>query len=253
MIARLRVVCPVLNEASGLDELLLYLDGLTGRSAVEVEVCVVDAGSSDGTRQILERHVERRSGSSGSGFRAIFGSLQAPSVARTVNLGLDGLRESDFFLVHPADCRISSSGWTALLAAVASSKMDHFVFEKSYSPQGVLLWVYSLLLNGVLLRLGRCWVWTNLPCFRFSVLQEAFGGAGGRFPELGFLEDLASGRRFRERGHLMTVLPAQVQVSSRRYVRDGSLKRIILNGVITVLFFAGMRDYRKLKQIFYRS
>jgi hypothetical protein len=76
---------------------------------------------------------------------------------------------------------------------------------------------------------------------------------GGRFPELGFLEDLDSGRRLRGRGHSMTVLPAQVQVSSRRYVRDGSLKRIILNGLITVLFFAGMRDYRKLKQIFYRS
>jgi hypothetical protein len=257
---RLRVLCPVLNEATGLQDFLNYLKGLGADGGLPVEFCVVDAGSSDGSREILGRGASRTDSGEKFGFDVVLGTLPSPSVARTLNLGLSGLGPRDFVLVHPVDCRIPAAAWRVLIEELetacqhaADHRFDFWVFQKAYFPQGPVLRAYAWLLNEFLLALGNCWVWTHLPCFRISLLSGVTDGSRAGFPELGFLEDLEFGRSLRKQGRRMRILPAFVSVSSRRYARDGQLRRILFNGLITLLFLSGIRSHQRLKSIFYRD
>lgn len=59
------VLVPVFNEATGLDDTLLRLDAYLANlraSGVQVELIVIDDGSSDGSGAILRRFCERRPG-----------------------------------------------------------------------------------------------------------------------------------------------------------------------------------------------
>ena len=79
MKARVSVILPSLNVADYIRE---CMDSVTNQSLQELEMICVDAGSSDGTREILEEYAQKDS-------RIVILDSHIKSYGRQVNMGLD--------------------------------------------------------------------------------------------------------------------------------------------------------------------
>jgi len=185
---------------------------------VPTEVIVVDGGSRDAT-------VERAQG---------MGATVVPAErgrARQQNAGARRARGDVLLFLH-ADLRVPVGGLEALEAAMDDPEVVGGGFRKRYVPDGPLLawiaWVQNRIRAGILGHL----VGTNGIFVRRGVF-EALGG----FPEVPFLEDVLFSDHLREVGKL-AILGPRLEVSSRKYRRDGALVRLLRNLWIVVQFRA---------------
>jgi hypothetical protein len=94
----------------------------------------------------------------------------------------------------------------------------------------------------------------RLVAWRVKYLRLPYGDQGlfvrrslfrslGRFPEWPLLEDVAFARRLVRGGSVME-LPLVIRTSSRRWRRDGWIRRSAMNTVIVMLYFAGVSPVR---------
>ena len=94
----------------------------------------------------------------------------------------------------------------------------------------------------------------RLVAWRVTYLRLPYGDQGlfvrrslfrslGRFPEWPLLEDVAFARRLVHGGSVME-LPVAIRTSSRRWRRDGWIRRSTMNLAIVTLYFVGVSPTR---------
>ena len=109
---KLSVLIPVYNEARTIDEILR----LVARVPIEMEIVVVDDGSTDGTREILERWDGK------AGVRVILhpGNLGKGRAVRTAMEQAQG----ETLLIQDADLEYDPSDYAAILRPIEAGRAD---------------------------------------------------------------------------------------------------------------------------------
>ncbi|HWM14747.1 MAG TPA: glycosyltransferase [Gaiellaceae bacterium] len=195
------VVVPVLNEAESLPGLL---DDLKGQLPPPAQIVVVDAGSHDGTRELLERERRRLPGllvleadgaTPGLGRNA---GIEAASADLVVTLDA-GSRVGPGFLAALADAagpRTVSVGVAEADARTAFDRAVGWFTLRAFKPRD-----RPGPVGAEFLPAGR-----NGLCFS----REAWQAAGGYPPELPWGEDKLFVRALREAGYELAAVPEAV-------------------------------------------
>lgn len=209
------VVIPVLGDAAELDALLAQL------TAQQPEQVIVVAGSADAAvAAVCARHAcEYLEAAPNRGVQLDFGARRASAAV--------------LWFVH-ADAEVSDDALAVIAAAIhhgAESGCFRFAF------QGPTTWYKRLLAQLVALRI-RCggMVYGDQGIFARRDVYFAVGG----FAEWPLFEEVRLVRRLRARG-TFRVLPRALAVATRRWERDGWLKRTLHNRWLALRFALGGR------------
>jgi rSAM/selenodomain-associated transferase 2 len=215
MSASIAVVIPVLGDAAELDALLVELD------AQRPQQTIVVSGSRDpAVAAVCARHgCERLEAAPNRGAQLAAGARRAEAKV--------------LWFVH-ADAALPRDALRAIAAAVdagAESGCFRFAF------QGPATWYKRLLAALVALRI-RCggMVYGDQGIF---VRRDVYFELGG-FAEWPLFEETRLVRRARARG-TFRLLPRSLRVATRRWERDGWLKRTLHNRWLALRFALGAR------------
>ena len=236
------IVVPILNEReiiqSTLDYLRLISAELSALTNGNWEFVIVDAGSADGTGEIL------RSFQAPPNWILVHGNMEKPSVGKTVSLGISRASGS-IVLILPSDCRL---GIEALLEIDDLARKKNVIcggFPKTYEPSSWLLKTYQSVQNVVRLRMFQHLVWTNGIFFSRNLISQK------AFPTLGFLEDILLSDQLRNHQN-WSLLKSRIKVSSRRYFQRSQLKRMSLNILILITYRLKFMSEVQLRAIYYK-
>lgn len=216
MIRMLSIVIPTLNEAAILPGLLGDLRALR----VVHEVIVVDGDSTDQTRQLASRcgaRVVRATRGRGPQLRA----------------GVKTARGEVLCFLH-ADARLSHAALAALewIAGNCPDGVAH-AFTLRIAGEG---WRYRFVEWGT----DRRSRWGKLPYGdQGLILTRATYERAGGFPPLPLMEDVALVRRIRRQARIV-ILPERIDVSARRWEKDGVLRRMLRNWLLLGAYLAGV-------------
>lgn len=210
------VVVPALDEAARIGACLESVVGQAG----EVEVVMVDGGSTDATVEIASRHAA---------------VLRAPR-GRAVQMNAGARRTSgEVLLFLHGDTVLHPDALPALRRALADARVVGGTFTLRFDRDHPLLRLYA-----------AC---TRLPAgpFRFGdqgifVRRAVFERLGG-FRELPLLEDVDFLRRLRRAGRT-AVVPRPVTTSARRFLARGVVRQQLLNGAILAAYALGASPER---------
>jgi rSAM/selenodomain-associated transferase 2 len=219
---KISIIIPVLNEAATIQETLIRL-----QEASEVEVIVVDGGSRDETVAIAK----------------CVGKVLAKSLpinvistaagrARQMNAGA-AAATGDILLFLHADTHLPIG-------------FDILVRQALQNP-GTVAGAFELRINAQLLGLRLIEKMVNM---RSRFLSMPYGDQGiflkatlfheiGGFPEIPIMEDFEFMLRLRHQGRI-TLVPAPVLTSGRRWQKLGVVKTTLINQLIIVCYFLGV-------------
>lgn len=227
----LSIVVPFRNERS----LVAAMVAAHGQlQSPMVEFIYVDDGSTDGSAEELGRldsgvTILRLEGA-GTGKAFLAGATQA---------------KGRYVLLLPMDCVVSRAGIDELLLANSEDKAGVLLFPKKYAGTETMS-PYAFLQNLVLLKVLKLASWTNGFVFHRNLI-----GALKLAAKEDFLNDLEFSRILRaERWH---VLENEISVSARRYEKDGTWRRILINGLILLLWQLKLASTQRLHQIYKRG
>jgi hypothetical protein len=215
---RISAIVPALNEEKGIARTLSALS--SGRN---VEVILVDGGSTDRTRQIARSH----------GARVVEGP---PRRARQANLGAEVARGKILFFLH-ADTLVPPGYDTHIRSALRA--------------RGVLAGAFDLAIDGK--GVGLRFI-ERTVAFRSRWRQLPYGDQGlflpaatfrriGPFPDMPIMEDYVLVRKLARRGRIVTV-PVPVLTSARRWHRLGVARTTLLNSAVVAAFRLGVAPER---------
>lgn len=219
MTQTLSIVIPCYNEAHTIEKLLAKVFAI-GLGEWRKEVIIVDDGSIDGTRDIVERYAERaivvlQSKNSGKGSSVHAGLAHATG---------------EYVLLQDADLEYEPSDIPALLVALSGAEVVYGSRNLrprertgAYIPR-VGVWFITKLIN-MLYRLSLTDVWT---CYKLFPIEAAADFKSGRFEsELLFTAALARrGYRFVEVP--ISYHPREVSEGKKIRILDGLLAIIVI-------------------------
>lgn len=137
------------------------------------------------------------------------------------------------FIFLPLDCNLSGFTYESLTDGQIPDGNAWGAFEKNYDSKGMSFYAY--LQNKVLLRSGVV-AWTNV----FIVSRKLLEGVE---LDYSFPSDLRFSRALSKKAKLQ-ILSGKVEVSARKYMKDGRGVRILQNGFVLALYWLGIRgDY----------
>ncbi len=219
---KISIIIPVLNEAATIQETLIRL-----QEASEVEVIVVDGGSRDETVAIAK----------------CVGKVLAKSLpinvistaagrARQMNAGA-AAATGDILLFLHADTHLPIG-------------FDILVRQALQNP-GTIAGAFELRINAQLLGLRLIEKMVNM---RSRFLSMPYGDQAiflkatlfheiGGFPEIPIMEDFEFMLRLRHQGRI-TLVPAPVLTSGRRWQKLGVVKTTLINQLIIACYFLGV-------------
>ena len=190
------IIVPVLNEAGALPGRLDHLRSLAPPADGEVEILIVDGGSTDGTREIVRgtEHVRLIEAQRGRGVQ--------------IQAGAEAARGDVLLIVH-ADARPPRNALEQIDEA-ASAGARWGWFDIAYDADSRAMRLIPRYLN------AHAWLLSE-PTGENAMwaTRRAWEDAGG-CPRTPLMEDLALARRLR-RGGRGTRLPGPVVCSARRY------------------------------------
>jgi len=211
--AVISVIIPTLNEAGSIGATLK-----SAQAGTDVEIIVVDGGSSDGTAQLANAFGVRLLTVSGGR-------------AKQVNAGARSASGDVLLFLH-ADTRLPGG-------------FDQQILELLIRP-GTAAGAFALGIDGpeIGLRLIE-----KLANFRSRFFQMPYGDQAiflkadlfhsvGGFPEMDILEDFVFVRRVKRTGRV-AIAPVAVQTSGRRWRRIGILKTTVINQAVLLAYFLG--------------
>ncbi|MDX8411762.1 MAG: TIGR04283 family arsenosugar biosynthesis glycosyltransferase [Mariprofundaceae bacterium] len=199
---RIAVVVPILNEASGLPDLLAHLAGMDAD-----EVLLVDGGSSDGSRDMLE--------SAGASW------LAAPAGrASQMNAGARHAKADILLFLH-ADTRLPAGGLNAVRAAMSDASLAGGRFDVRLSGHRSIFRLIELMIN-LRSRLTKISTGDQVMFVRRNVFEKL-----GGFPEQPLMEDVEFSRRLKRIGGI-ACLRQRVCTSSRRWEEHGIWRTVWL-------------------------
>ena len=210
---RLSIVIPTLNEAEQIAATL------GAAAAPGVEILVVDGGSADATVD-LARAAGATVLTAGRGR------------ARQMNAGA-AAADGDALLFLHADTRLPAGFDAAVAAALADPAVVGGRFDVRLEPSTPWLDLVAALIN----RRSR-WSRIGTGDQALFVRRAVFEAMGG-FPDLPLMEDLAFSIALKRRGGI-ACLRQTVATSSRRWLRDGPLRTVLLMWWLRFLFWCGV-------------
>jgi rSAM/selenodomain-associated transferase 2/rSAM/selenodomain-associated transferase 1 len=207
------IVIPTLNEAANLAATLVSTE-----SGVDLEIIVVDGGSSDGTVEVAKSF----------GVRLL---TSATGRARQANAGGLAARGEVLFFLH-GDTRLPQG-------------FEWHVLDIVKKP-GVMAGAFTLGIDGSEFGFRIVEMLAN---FRSRVFQMPYGDQGiflrrevfrdlGGFPEMFLMEDFVLIQRLRKKGRV-TIAPVAVKTSARRWRKLGILKTTLINQAVLLGYFLG--------------
>lgn len=215
------VVIPTLNEAAEIVGCIA-----SARKAGASEIIVVDGGSNDQTPLLASDHADLIIHSS-------------PGRAAQQNCGSDAATGECMLFLH-ADSRLAAGCIEQIIAAHATSRTKAFCggFRQRIDAHGVR---YRLLERGNAARIR--WAGTAYGDQGIFVSRHWFSSVGG-FPEWPIMEDvelmrrLASSRQ-RESGSPPILLPGPIQISPRRWEKNGIAQQTFRNWMMLTAWYCG--------------
>lgn len=225
---QLSIIVPTLNEADGIEALLLALAPLRARG---VEVIVVDGGSEDGTALLALPHADR--------------VLSSPrGRARQMNVGAAAARGETLLFLH-ADTRLPPDADRLVCAALAGGHVWGR-FDVVIAGEHALLPLIAWFMNR---RSRLSGIATGDQAI--FVRRAAFAACGG-FPPIPLMEDIALARALK-RLRRPACLRARVRTSGRRWERHGVLRTVLLMWRLRLAYFFGADPRRLARQYGYAT
>lgn len=215
------VIIPVLNEAESIQSVLQFLQSVPAESSIEV--IVVDGGSQDRTVELaMAVGVKVLKAQGGR-------AMQMNAGARTAT--------GKILLFLHADTRLPDRFIPLVQQTLAQPKTIAGAFELAIVGQ----------------ERGLRWIeWTvkwrsrlfQLPYGDQAIFlkAETFAQLGG-FAELPIMEDFELVRRLRPYGRI-TIVPASVLTSGRRWKTLGIVRTTLINQIVIVAYFLGVSPAR---------
>ncbi|MHC5768255.1 MAG: TIGR04283 family arsenosugar biosynthesis glycosyltransferase [Nostoc sp.] len=216
--AKISIIIPAINEAGNIQKAIATTQG-----SINIEVIVVDGGSSDDTVAIAQSlNVKVISSSPG---RAV--QMNAGAVAAS----------GDILLFLHADTRLPTG-------------FDEMIRTALQQP-GTVAGAFKLRIDASLLSLR--WVeWgVNVRSHFYQMpygdqaiflTKEVFQQIGG-FPELPIMEDFELMRRLKGIGHIV-IISTPVVTSARRWLQKGVLKTTLLNQIVIIAYLLAVSPER---------
>ncbi len=211
------MIIPVLNEAFNIAKTL------ASASEANVEVIVVDGGSQDDTKAVVESWgVKLLSAPAGRG--------------RQMNAGARVASGKIFLFLH-ADTLLPKNFATMVIQALNQPNIVAGAFALRIEGQlPSLRWVEK----------GVNWR-SRIFSFPYGdqaifIKSEVFNQLGG-FPDLPIMEDFEMMRRLRRIGNIL-LLPATVVTSGRRWLTKGVFQTTLVNQVTIVAYLLGVSPER---------
>jgi len=219
------VVIPALNEAENIGRSIAA--ARRGYTADEVEIIVVDGGSSDGTPDLV---------------RSDAYLIHAPA-GRGVQMNRGGaVARGEVFVFCHADSRLPPGWRQPVIEALGCPGVSGGSFGIRLEPaRGVLR-----LLN--LLRYPADWRLMYGDQAQFMA-RKTFRQVGG-FPEIPIMEDLEMMRRLHRQGRLVRI-PLRVTSSSRRFLERGPLRQLWLDVRLVVRYLALNAEPEEIARDYY--
>lgn len=224
---KISIIIPVLNEAENLKELLPFFSKIKNQE--QQEVIVVDGGSTDRTKEVVEK----------AGFRFLTCGIQS----RTAQMNL-GAKESNgdiLYFVH-ADVRILPSFYEDILSSL-NEGFQAGCFAYNFDSPGRMLRINSWFtqFNGLLSGGG------DQTLF---IRKDVFWELGGFDEKFCLMEDFELVRRIKKK-YGFKVIPKRILVSARKYENNSWLRVQIANLIVFGLFFLD-HPPTKLKALYSR-
>ncbi|MEM7483423.1 MAG: TIGR04283 family arsenosugar biosynthesis glycosyltransferase [Acidobacteriota bacterium] len=213
---RLAIVIPTLNEDSSLAETL------QNALAIADEVVVSDGGSRDGTVALAE----------GLGARVVSGE---PGRGGQLNRGAADTAAEALLFLH-ADTRLPEDAGQAIRKALSNGAAGG-AFFLAFDTDRPMQRLGERLIN-LRTRLTR----TPLGDQAQFVHRHTFEALGG-FRDWPILEDLDFARRLKRHGRL-ALLPGPAVTAARRYTGGGTVRTVVRNWLIWILFFCGVSPHK---------
>ncbi|MBE8970854.1 TIGR04283 family arsenosugar biosynthesis glycosyltransferase [Nostocales cyanobacterium LEGE 12452] len=216
--AKISIIIPAINEAGNIKKAIA-----TTQANLDVEVIVVDGGSSDDTVAIAQSlNVKVISSSPG---RAV--QMNAGAVAAS----------GEILLFLHADTRLPTG-------------FDEMIRTALQQP-GTVAGAFKLRIDAS--RLSLRWVeWgVNVRSHFYQMpygdqaiflTKEVFQQIDG-FPELPIMEDFELMRRLKSIGRVV-IIPTPVVTSARRWLQKGVLKTTLLNQIVIIAYLLGVSPER---------
>ena len=216
---RLGIVMPTLDEEPALSR------NLPLALAAADLVVVADGGSADRTAAVARELGARVvAGPPGRGCQLNQGARAALAAG------------ADLLLFLHADTVLPPEGPAALRAAVAAGARGGAFLLRFDSARA------AMRLGTRLVNLRTRWLRLPLGDQAQFATRETFERLGG-FRDWPLLEDLDFAWRLRRAG-AMTIVPAQVTTSARRFLNRGALRTVATNWLIWLLFLLGVSPRR---------
>ena len=219
MAARLSVIVPALNEATGIAQ---ALDALAPLRARGHEVIVVDGGSDDATRELAAPRCDRL-------------LIAERGRARQMNAGERVATGGALLFLH-ADTRLPQEADRLIFAALERACWGRF--DVAIESERRLLKLVGCAMN---LRSRATGIATGDQAI--FVRREAFAG----FPEIALMEDIAFSRAMKRRARPVCVA-ARVRTSARRWEARGVLRTILLMWRLRLLYALGRAPERLARE-----
>lgn len=224
----LSIVIPFKNEEVVIKKSLSFIKFLEQNN---IEIIFVNDGSSDfGPNLVKENFPNSKMielSGLGTGKAFYYGMKEA---------------QGEYTWLLPIDCTIAEKKVEELIEIIKLNQINVHIFPKRYSSQGEMKF-YSYLQNFFLLKVLRLAAWTNGFILKSSLLQDLQISS-----ENVFLNDLELSRILRI--HKWNILKFPLIVSPRRYHHDGKYNRIVINGVIVLLWSLRLMNVQKLHDIY---
>lgn len=210
---KISIIIPVLNEAENLKELLPFFSKIKNQE--QQEVIVVDGGSTDGTKEVVEK----------AGFKFLTCGIQ--SRAAQMNMGAKESNGDILYFLH-ADVRILPSFYEDIMSSL-NEGFQAGCFAYNFDSPDRMLRINSWFtqFNGLLSGGG------DQSLF---IRKDVFWELGGFDEKFCLMEDFELVRRIKKK-YGFTVIPKRILVSARKYQNNSWLRVQIANLIVFGLFF----------------
>ena len=222
------VIIPTFNEASTISETLSHTASLGFD-----ELIVVDGGSSDQTRTLVETFISGTQSSALSTVRL----LSAPRGRATqLNAGAQAGRGEILLFLH-ADTHLPATAKQRIAVALADTHIVGGRFDVQFDRPSVLGRIISTLMN---YRSRWSGIFTGDQAI--FVRRDIFKRLGG-FADIPLMEDIDFSTRLKRAGPT-EALRETVVTSFRRWEQQGPLKTILLMWTLRFLYWMGVSPHR---------
>lgn len=212
------IIIPTLNEADNLSATLA-----NAQKSKDVEIVVVDGGSSDGTDELAKSF----------GVRLL---VTAAGRANQANAGALVAKGTILLFLH-ADTRLPEGFDRDIRRVLANPSAVAGAFKLAIEGAGMGLRIIEKLANSR----AR---FMQMPYGDQAIFLKAdlFRSLGG-FPDMPIMEDFVLVQRLRKEGRIV-IAPTAVITSARRWLKLGVLKTTLINQAVLVAYFLGSNPAR---------